>query len=153
MQYLNGLIEIYMCACLLSHSVMSDSETLWIAPSRLLCPWDPPGKNTGVGCHALLQGLFLTQGLNPCLLHCRRIFLPSEPPGKPWCQHRFLKATSEEARGWTQCLIASHVDKSMLFTWAHISFRSFVTYGQERGPSNFPLRSRFPFCWRNHLAS
>ena len=112
-----------------------------------------PGKNTGVGCHALLQGLFLTQGLNPCLLHCRRIFLPSEPPGKPWCQHRFLKATSEEARGWTQCLIASHVDKSMLFTWAHISFRSFVTYGQERGPSNFPLRSRFPFCWRNHLAS
>ena len=29
---------------------------------------DPPGKNTGVGCHALLQGIFLTQGLNPCLL-------------------------------------------------------------------------------------
>ena len=37
---------------------------------------DSPGKNTGVGCHALLQGLFLTQGLNPCLLwllHCRQI--------------------------------------------------------------------------------
>ena len=30
--------------------------------------WDSPGKNTGVGCHALLQGIFLTQGLNPCLL-------------------------------------------------------------------------------------
>ena len=37
---------------------------------------DSPGKNTGVGCHALLQGIFLTQGSNPsllCLLHCRRI--------------------------------------------------------------------------------
>ena len=33
-------------------------------PTRLLCPWDSPGKNTGVGCHFLLQGIFLTQGLN-----------------------------------------------------------------------------------------
>ena len=35
---------------------------------RLLCSWDSLGKNTGVGCHALLQGIFLTQGRNPCLL-------------------------------------------------------------------------------------
>ena len=40
-------------------------------PSRLLCPWDSPGKNTGVGSHSFLQGIFLTQGLNPGLLHCR----------------------------------------------------------------------------------
>ena len=32
-------------------------------------PWDSPGENTGVRCHALLQGIFLTQGSNPCLLH------------------------------------------------------------------------------------
>ena len=42
-----------------------------------LCPWDFPGKNTGVGCHFLLQGTFLTQGSNPwllpLLLHCRQI--------------------------------------------------------------------------------
>ena len=37
--------------------------------TRLLCPWDSPGKNTGVGCHVLLQGIFQTQGLNSCLLH------------------------------------------------------------------------------------
>ena len=43
---------------------------------------DSPGKNTGVGCHALLQGIFPTQGSNPGLLHCSQI-LPSEPPGKP----------------------------------------------------------------------
>ena len=35
--------------------------------------WDSPGKNTGVGCYSLLQGIFLTQGSNPGLLHCRRI--------------------------------------------------------------------------------
>ena len=56
-------------ARVLSRSVVSDS--LWpcgLEPTRLLCPWDSPGKNTGVGCHALLQGLFLTQGLKLRLL-------------------------------------------------------------------------------------
>ena len=38
---------------------------LW--PTRLLCPWESPGKNTGVGCHFLLRGIFLTQGSNPHL--------------------------------------------------------------------------------------
>ena len=38
-------------------------------PARLLCPWDSPGKNTGVGCRALLQGIFPTQGSNPSLIH------------------------------------------------------------------------------------
>ena len=35
---------------------------------RFFFPWNFPGKNTGVGCYALLQGIFLTQGLNPRLL-------------------------------------------------------------------------------------
>ena len=42
------------------------------SPTRLLCPWDSPGKNTWVGSHFLLQGIFLTQGLNLGLLHCRQ---------------------------------------------------------------------------------
>ena len=42
-------------------------------PTRLLCPWDSPGKNTGVGCQFLLQGIFLTQGLNSHLLHWRQV--------------------------------------------------------------------------------
>ena len=57
-----------------SRSVVSDS--LWphgLQPTRLLCPWDFPRKNTGVGCHFLLQGIFLTQGSNPGLLHCRQM--------------------------------------------------------------------------------
>ena len=44
-----------------------------LQPTRFLCPWNSPGKNAGVGCHSLLQGIFLTQGLNRGLLHCRQI--------------------------------------------------------------------------------
>ena len=53
-----------------SRSVVSDS--LWphgLYPTKLLHPWDFPGKSTGVGCHFLLQRIFLTQGSNPGLLH------------------------------------------------------------------------------------
>ena len=42
-------------------------------PTKLLCPWDFPSKNTGVGCHVLLQGIFPIQGSNPHLLHHRWI--------------------------------------------------------------------------------
>ena len=44
-----------------------------LQPTRFLCPWDFPVKDTGVGCHFLLQGVFPTQGSNPGLLHCRQI--------------------------------------------------------------------------------
>ena len=45
---------------------------------------DSPGKNTGVGHHFFLQGIFPTQGLNPGLPDCRQIdSLPSQPLGKP----------------------------------------------------------------------
>ena len=44
-----------------------------LQPTRLLCPWDFPGKNTRVGCHFLLQGIFPTWIMNLHLLHCRQI--------------------------------------------------------------------------------
>ena len=50
-----------------------------VQPSRLLCPWNFPGKNTGVGCHFLLQGIFPTQGSSPhllSLLHWQEDSLP-----------------------------------------------------------------------------
>ena len=52
------------------------SSTLWAhgtQPTRLLCPWDSPGKNAGVGWHSLLQRIFPDQGLKPGLLHCKHI--------------------------------------------------------------------------------
>ena len=54
-----------------------------LKPTRLLCPWDSPGKNTVVGYHALLAGIFLTQALNPhllCLLHWQVGSVPLVPP-------------------------------------------------------------------------
>ena len=61
--------------------VTSDmSDSLWLyelEPVRLLCPWNSPVKNTGMGCHAFLQGIFpsqgSSQGSNLGLLHCRQI--------------------------------------------------------------------------------
>ena len=50
---------------------------------RLLCPWGFPGKSTGVGCHFFLQGIFLTQGSNPGLLHCRQTLYPLSHQGSP----------------------------------------------------------------------
>ena len=57
-----------------SHSVVSNSlRSHGLYPTRLLRPWDFPGKSTGMGCHFLLQGIFLTQGSNPGLPQCRQI--------------------------------------------------------------------------------
>ena len=51
------------------YEVVSDSlPPQGLQPATFLCPWDCPGKNTRVGCHTLLQGIFLTQGLNQPLL-------------------------------------------------------------------------------------
>ena len=52
-------------------------------PARLLCPWDFPAKNTGVGCHFLFQGIFLTQGLNLWLLDWQADSLPPSHQGSP----------------------------------------------------------------------
>ena len=65
-------------------SVVSDS--LWpcgLYPNRLLCPWNFPGENTGVGCHFLLQGIFLSQGLNLGFLHCQQIVYGLSYQGGP----------------------------------------------------------------------
>ena len=54
---------------LLVASLMSNSlRPYGLQPARPLCPWDSPGKNSGVDYHALFQGIFLTQGWNLCLL-------------------------------------------------------------------------------------
>ena len=67
-----------------SRSVVSDSlRPCGLQPTRLLCPWDSSGKNTGVGCHFLLQGIFRTQGSNPGLLHCRQTLYHLSHQGSP----------------------------------------------------------------------
>ena len=91
-----------MCACQVA-SVVSDS--LWsygLEPARLLYQCDSPGKNTGVGCHALVQGILPTQGWNQrlsYLLHWQAGSLPLMPTGKPWIAHN--RSAVKSLNRWT----------------------------------------------------
>ena len=66
-------LQLFLCkhicimhACMLSlFSRVQLFVRLWMQPTRLLCPWDSPGKNTGVGCHAFLQGDLPNPGIKP----------------------------------------------------------------------------------------
>ena len=57
--------------------------TPWTVASQAPLSMGFPSKNTGVGCHFFLQGIFLTQGSNPCLLHCRLILYHLSHEGSP----------------------------------------------------------------------
>ena len=54
-----------------------------LQPTRLLCPWDFPGENAGVGCHFLVRGIFLTQRSNWGLLDCRQVLYRLSYKGSP----------------------------------------------------------------------
>ena len=67
-----------------SHSVVSDSlRPHALQPARPLCPWDFPGKNPGVGCHFLLQGIFPAQGSNPVSRIAGQTFYRLSHQGSP----------------------------------------------------------------------
>ena len=78
---------VFVCVCVCVCSVMSDSlQPHGLQPAKLLCPWDFSGKNTGMGSHFLLQGIFPTQGSNPYLLqllHWKADPLPLSHLGPP----------------------------------------------------------------------
>ena len=101
-----------------SPSVLSDS--LWphgLQPTRLLCPWDFPGKNKGEGCCSLLQGIFPTQWSNPGLLHCRQILYHLRHQGSPaeWRVWRVWLSSSKAVPG------DLHVGKHLRgFKWSKV---------------------------------
>ena len=69
-------VWVCVCGCVCVRGLVAKAGLTLVTglqPSRLLCSWDFPGKNTGVGCHFLLQGIFPTQEANSGLLHCRQI--------------------------------------------------------------------------------
>ena len=69
--------------CLVSQSCPTLCDLVDSSPSGSSVHGDSPGKKTGVGCHALLQGIFPTQGWNPGPPALQVDSLPTEPPGKP----------------------------------------------------------------------
>ena len=72
------MLNIYVCMCPKNRlSGVQLFVTLWTIACQAFLSWDSPGKNTGVCCYVLLQGIFLTHGSNLCLLgllHCRQSF-------------------------------------------------------------------------------
>ena len=92
--YLCVCLSVYMCVCMCvclyvcvrAHSVLSDSlQPYGLQPARLLCLWNFPGKNIGVSCHFLLQGIFPAQGLTSKSLAFPALagrFFTTVPPGK-----------------------------------------------------------------------
>ena len=68
-----------LCLYSVSQSCLTLLRLHGLQPARLLWPWNFPHKNTGVGCHFLLQGIFLTQGSNLCLLRFLQWHVDSSP--------------------------------------------------------------------------
>ena len=66
--------------------LVSDSATPWTVARQAPLSMDSPGKHTGIGSHSLLQGIFLTQGLNLGLLHCRQVLYHLSHRGSPHVQ-------------------------------------------------------------------
>ena len=86
MGWLKG--HVYVCA----HSCLTLGLHS-LQPARLLCPWDSPGKNTGVRCHFLLQEIFPTQRSDLCLLSLllwQADSLPLAIPEKPLIERESL---------------------------------------------------------------
>ena len=112
----NSIYESVSC------SVTCDPlQTHGLQPTRLFCSWNFPSKNTGVGCHFLLQGIFLTQESNPSLLHllhCRLILYQLSHKGSPrileWVVHLF-SSRSSQPRNWTR---VSCIAGGLFTNWA-----------------------------------
>ena len=99
-------ICMYVCICVcanVAQSCLTLCNPMDWSP-LVLCPWDSPGKNTRVGCHALLQAIFLTQGSNPGLPHCGQILYHLSHQGSPsileWVAYPFSRGSSW-FRNWT----------------------------------------------------
>jgi len=67
------LFQRRVMLCLVAQLCLTLCDPMNCSPPGSSVHGDSPGKNIGVGCHALLQGIFPTQGSNPGLLHCRQI--------------------------------------------------------------------------------
>ena len=84
--YMCVCVCVCVCKCLAAQSCLTLCDPMDYSLPGSFVHGDSPGKNTGVGCHALLQGIFPTQGSNPGLQHCRQIHCLSH-----WGRPRILE--------------------------------------------------------------
>ena len=120
--------NVCMCVCVCGNSsVVSDSlGPQWTVAPRLLCPWNSLSENTGVGCYALLQGIFPTQGSNPGILHYRQILYH--------LSHR-----------------GSHKERIRISTSIHQKQRPHFFFNYSQSSFNCYLLSQWPFISNDFL--
>ena len=114
------------CCCSVAQSCLT-LQSHRLQPTRLLCPWDSPDKNTGVGCHFLLQ----SNSLGPHRLQ----------PSRLLCPWNFLgKNTGVGCHSILLCVVYSS------FRQQHLFFLKIHTYSQ----SNPPKTNSFSICLQNN---
>ena len=89
-----------VCVCMCAQLCWTLCDPMDCNPPGSSGPWDSPGKNTGVGCHALLQGIFPTQGSNPSLLNRQANSLPLSHLRSPICCSSNRKKTHGSRQDW-----------------------------------------------------
>ena len=97
--------------CLVTQSCPTVWDPMDCSPPDSSVHGDSPGKNTGVGCHAILQGIFLTQRSNPGVLHCRPILYHLSHQGSPNTTWETLK---KNIFSWRQFRNSRHIKQSFL---------------------------------------
>ena len=135
--------EWTFCCCLVAKSSPTLLRPHGLQPTRFLCLWDYPGKNIRVGGHFLLQGIFLTQGLNPRLLHWQADSSLLSHLGSPAPNPSHIKNYTH-ALAPDQSLSAQEnkspiQESQMLFAWSEIQRSRYTIHGPE-------LRN----CIKNH---
>ena len=89
------IVSQFQCSYQYSESERRSVVSNSLRPCGLYSPWNSLGQNTGVGSLSLCQGIFLTQGSNPCLPYCRRILYPLSHKGSPgileWIPYPFSR--------------------------------------------------------------
>ena len=99
----------------------------WMKPVRLFCPWDFPGKNTGVGCHFLLQGHLPDPGTEPASPALQADSLLSEPSGKLPCLGRlFLNSIQAYSPSFSLSLLI--LFSFLFFFWSTVDLQPHVSF-------------------------
>ena len=146
-----------MCAHAQLCLILYDPHLL--KPTRLLCPWNFPGKNTGVDFYALLQGIFLTQGSNQhllSLLHWQADPLPAEPQGLGVFKKASLPSIKKLSRLFVHPCTASLIPRLVRLSQHHLiawTVPCFIYYKDSHDYTGLSSFCPKPICPPSFLVS
>ena len=123
---------LHTCVCLVTQSCLTLCDLMNCSLSGSSVHWGSPGKNSEVGCYALLQGIFPTQGLNPGLSLCRQILYHLSHQGSPWIldwvAYPFAGGSSQPRNSTRVSCFAGGFFTSWATREAHITYLTYIFY-------------------------